>query len=776
MIVRFHRRIQAIIRLNVACLLLVVSPFSRAEGPPLEGTQPLTLEGDIASLLVEGADRFLLKEIARAREQRDRFWKRDQSSAETFETSIEPNRKRLAHIFGVRDKRIAFDAPELVATTNHPALVGRGAGYEIFAIRWRAFGDVYGEGLLLTPVDREKIADIIAVPDADQTPEQLVGLAEGVPAESQFARRLAESGCRVIVPLLINRQHGTEKVPGIELGKDVPNREFLYRSAYELGRGLGGYEVQKLLALVDWMAKEGNQPAIGVFGYGEGGRLALFAAALDRRISATAVSGYFGDRDRVWEEPIDRNVFGLLEQFGDAELAAMVAPRSLVIEACKAPEAVLSGNGGGAPARIVTPKLDEVQGEFSRAQNLVGSLKPNFELVVSGGGDGPFGSDEALKQFLGSLVTSAKLTEASLVPEHLSRQSESNVKERHARQMHEIDRHNQQLLDESPKVRDQFMSRLDTSSPEKFAKTSEPYRQYFYDEVIGRFDHSLLPANPRSRVVAQNDQWIRYEVVLDVFPDVFAYGLLTIPKNIGNGEKRAVIVCQHGLEGRPQHVIGEEGSNYYSAFATRLAERGYITFAPQNLYIFKDRFRTLQRKANSIKKTLFSIIVPQHQQITDWLATLPQVDASRIAFYGLSYGGKTAMRVPPLVKNYCLSICSADFNEWIVKNATTKASFSYTWKNEYEIFDFDLGSTFNYAEMAALIAPRPFMVERGHHDGVGTDEMVASEFAKVFRFYNVRLHLGDRCQIEWFDGPHKINGVGTFQFLDKHLSWSGAGK
>ena len=354
----------------------------------------------------------------------------------------------------------------------------------------------------------------------------------------------------------------------------------------------------------------------------------------------------------------------------------------------------------------------------------------------------------------------------------LERQRKSSDEDRrHARQFHEIDRHNQQLLANSAKVRDQFMSRLDTSSPEKFAETIEPYRDYFYEEVVGRFDRPLLPANPRTRLVEQTDAWTRYEVVLDVFPDVIAYGLLTIPVGIERGEKRPVVVCQHGLEGRPQHLIGEDGAKFYSAFATRLAERGYITFAPQNLYIFEHRFRSLQRKANTIKKTLFSIIVPQHQQITDWLKTLPQVDGGRIAFYGLSYGGKSAMRVPALVKNYCLSICSGDFNEWIVKTASTNATFSYVWTKEYEIFEFDLGNTFNYAEMAALIAPRPFMVERGHFDGVGTDEMVAFEFAKVNRLYRIRLNLTDRCQIEWFNGPHKINGVGTYEFLDRHLSW-----
>jgi hypothetical protein len=315
------------------------------------------------------------------------------------------------------------------------------------------------------------------------------------------------------------------------------------------------------------------------------------------------------------------------------------------------------------------------------------------------------------------------------------------------------------------------MAKHVNSSLEKYPQSVEPYREYFATEVIGRFDHKLLPPNPRTRKSYEGDAWVGYEVVLDVFPDVIAYGVLILPKDLKPGEKRPVVVCQHGLEGRPQDVIGKQGYASYKAFATRLAERGFITFAPQNLYIGRDRFRTLQRKANPLGKTLFSVIVPQHQQLTDWLKTLPNVDGSRIGFYGLSYGGKSAMRIPPLVSNYCLSICSADFNDWVWKNASTRSPFSYVWTIEYEIFEFDLGSTFNYAEMAALIAPRPFMVERGHFDGVAPDERVAYEYAKVRHLYQARLGLGDRTAIEWFVGPHTINGKGTFDFLHKHLKW-----
>jgi hypothetical protein len=260
-------------------------------------------------------------------------------------------------------------------------------------------------------------------------------------------------------------------------------------------------------------------------------------------------------------------------------------------------------------------------------------------------------------------------------------------------------------------------------------------------------------------------------VLMDVFPDVIAYGILLVPKGIAPGERRPVVVCQHGLEGRPKDVADPKtDSHYYHRFACSLAEQGFVTYAPQNPYIFGDRFRVLQRKANPIGRSLYSIIVPQHEQATAWLASLPFVDPDRIAFYGLSYGGKTAMRVPALVDRYCLSICSGDFNEWVWKNTSLTYPGSYVGLNEYEMFEWDLGNTFNYAEMAGLIAPRPFMVERGHRDTVGLDEWVSYEYAKVRLLY-ADLKIPERTTIEYFDGPHTIHGVGTFQFLHEQLHW-----
>ena len=751
----------------------VKAPMPASELAVFEGTKLLSMQGDIASELVAGVDRFLLREIAESEAKRERHWKRDFSSPEAYVKSVEPNRKRLAHILGVRDTRLASHSwwrlprppRDLAKETGKVDSVKRDSVTASY-VRWPAFGAVSGEGLLLTSFSVFPPKLVIAIPDADQTPEQIAGLAPGVPPELQFARRLAKSGCTVLVPSVISRQLTQRR------NATLTHREFLYRPAFELGRQLLGYEVQMVLAAVDMLKQEDldapNRP-IGVVGYGEGGFIALAAAALDPRINVTLVSGFFDDRRNVWKEPIDRNVFGPLDHFADAELASLIAPRTLIVEASKGPELTLLGKGG-APARLVTPECEDLRREVERARKLTAGLNPvpKLELIESGDGTGPAMSEPALEAFLKAHSVGPKLAPVGELP---PASDPDDAKPRLDRQIREIDRHNQDLLAESPYVRAEFMKNLDTKSLEAYKKSTESYRKFFSEEVIGRFENPRLPLNPRTRLAYDEPAWRGYEVMLDVFPDVFAYGILLVPKDLKPGERRPAVVCQHGLEGRPQHVIGQESFQYYKAFAADLCKRGFITFAPQNLYIFQDRFRTLQRKANPLGKTLFSIIVPQHEAIVEWLGSLAFIDRERIGFYGLSYGGKTAMRVPALVTGYALSICSADFNEWVWKNASTRSPYSYVWTGEYEIFEFDLGSTFNYAEMAALIAPRPFMVERGHFDGVAPDEAVGYEYAKVRHLYAARLGIGDRTEIEWFVGPHSINGQATYRFLHRHLRW-----
>lgn len=773
-------------------LLLAGAPAFADPVATLPGTRPMTEDGDLSRKMLDGVHRFVGRAVDESIEGRAKRWKRDPSSREAYEKSIQANRESFRRIIGVVDPRPPVTMERFVQG-DIPGMVGEDANVRIFQVRWPVLDGVHGEGLLLLPKG-PSIGNVVALPDADQTPEQVAGLRPGVAPESQFARRLAASGFRVVVPTLISRGFEFSGNPRIAM-TNQSHREWIYRQAYQMGRHVIGYEVQKVLAAVDWFKQEaGAGSKVGVAGYGEGGLIAFYSAAADPRIDATLVSGYFGSRQRVWDEPIYRNVWGLLHEFGDAEIATLIAPRGLLVEQCEAPRvdgppATPKGRrGGAAVGRLATPAWEEVLGEWERLATLLPADFQERVLVREGGGVRAFVGPGAMQSFAGLLGVRSMREPGPTGVAPTDLRTAFHPDERQRRQVKELEDHVQRLLRVADATRNAFfldrttlirtlaprgerfrMFRVKEQSPEVFAREVGPMREVLAEEVIGRIDDPVRPADPRTRMVYDRPRWTGYEVLLDVYPDVFAWGVLLIPKGIPEGEKRPVVVCQHGRNGLPKDVIEGDTPSYHD-FAARLAERGFVTFAPHNLYRGEDLYRMVNRKGNPVKLTMFSFITAQHRQILGWLGTLPFVDAGRIAFYGLSYGGETAVRVPPLLDGYCLSICSGDFNDWARKVAATDSDYSFMFSIEWEMPYFNMGSTFNYAELASLMVPRPFMVERGHHDGVAPDEWVAYEYAKVRWVYD-NLGLADRTAIEFFNGGHTINGRGTFDFLHGHLNW-----
>jgi dienelactone hydrolase len=743
----------------------------------LPGTEPLTAQGDLAAQMVEGLHRYLIQQTDASVKARASRWNRDYASNAAYVASVESNRQRFRQIIGLIDKRIPYSAPSLEVTLGSSPVVVAGVGFKVASVRWPVLEGVDAEGLLLEPTGAV-LARVVALPDADWTPEMLVGLAPGVPAEAQFARRLAENGCFVMVPTLISR--GDDGSGNEQLGKltNMTHREYIYRMAYEIGRHIIGFEVQKVLAAVDWLAQCAPSRPVAVMGYGEGGLLALYSAAADTRIQATCVSGYFQAREDVWQEPIYRNVWSLLQEFGDAELAGLIAPRTLVVEAARGveipgpPPATKGRSPSAAPGRLTSPQLSDVQSEVKRGGPVFDRLgaSEHLALVVSGDGQGGPGSDPALLALLRSLGVHGGLKPSGPAPRDL--RVGFNPAAREHRQFKQLRDFTQRAVMECETIRKKFWAQADASSVDKWQQSTTVYRRYLWEEILGKLPPPSEPLAAQTRKIYEEVNWTGYEVLLPLWPDVFAYGILLQPKGMKAGERRPVVVCQHGLSGRPQDLIKPDavGEHYYHRFAADLADHGFVVYCPQNPYLGGEKFRHLLRLANPLKLSLFSFILSQHERTLDWLDTQPYVDTGRIGFYGLSYGGKTAVRVPPLLDRYALSICSGDFNEWIWKISRDDASFSYMFSSEYDMLEFNLGNTYNYGEMANLMAPRPFMVERGHDDGVSVDSWVAYEYAKVQRHYDM-MGLPDRTRIEYFNGPHTIHGVGTFEFLHRFLNW-----
>ncbi|MBI5691605.1 MAG: dienelactone hydrolase family protein [Verrucomicrobia bacterium] len=770
---------------------LTVLDVGAAE-PVLPGTAPLDwpekAQAAMADRLMDGAHRFVDRKMAEAKERRKRHWHHDTSgNPAAYAASVADNRRELARILGVVDPREPV-VLETWGTENAPALVAETPRFAVWQVRWPVLaggGGVWGEGLWVEPRGAPTGAAVV-VPDADQTPEQVLGLAPGGQPGREPARGLADQGYRLVIPTLVNRQ--TLDTAALDIPerskqqlakrKDQTHREWLYRQSYHLGRHVIGYEIQKVLAAGEWLKQRGGAGTrVGVVGVGEGGLVAFHAAAVETVFAAAWVGGYFDSREQTWTEPVYRNVWALLDRFGDAEVATLIAPRGLVIE--DRPVAEVAGHKG----EIRRPPFERVRREFDRISDY---LPNGFQPRALVRQESATPERTALAEFIRLCGGAAPAAGDSAVPEPLvDRRRGFDPEVRQQRQVRQIEDHVQRLIRQAAGVRDRFFGHKvmpalgdikwstevvhPTHPPAPFVEGSKWFRNYFRDEVQGSFNEPLLPPQARTRLIHETERWVAYDVVLDVFPELVAWGVLVLPRDLAAGERRPVVVTQHGRNGLPENLLVKEVSAYRQV-AARLAERGFIAFIPHNLYRNEARYRPLNRKANTVKATLYSFLVHQHDQILRWLNTLPFVDGARIAFYGNSFGGESALRLPPVLEGYALSISASYFNQWTRKVAGLDHPFSYLFSDEWEVPVFNAGNTFDHSELAYLMVPRPFMVERGHHDFVSSDEWVAHEYGRVRRLYDL-LGLGDRTTIEFFQGGHGFRMEGTFDFLHRHLRW-----
>ncbi|MCX7178324.1 MAG: dienelactone hydrolase family protein, partial [Proteobacteria bacterium] len=298
---------------------------------------------------MEGAHRFIETRLDAA----------DRKRAELVldEAKCETLRSDLRTILGVVDARLTTRL-EQFGDTRNPALVSQSKTAGVYQVRWPVLENVWGEGLWVQQHENPR-GYCVVVPDADQTPEQLLGLSAGLPPE-QIAARLAAQGLDLLIPSIISRDAlQTDDVRTRQAG--LTQREWIYRQAFHMGRHVIGYDLQRILGAVDWFAQARSpQTKIGIVGYGEGGLLAMHAAAIDPRIDAALISGYFNSSHALWSEPIYRSVWQRSLALGNAEVASLIAPRVLLIEHSEFP--LVTAHKG----EIATPQPESVRAEFQR--------------------------------------------------------------------------------------------------------------------------------------------------------------------------------------------------------------------------------------------------------------------------------------------------------------------------------------------------------------------------------------------------------------------------
>ena len=200
-----------------AALLTLIANAASLANDPLPGTKVLTETRPLDEVMVDGIDRFCLREIKAARDNREQHWNRDFSSVEAYQKSIAGNRERFREYIGAVDPRVTAASPntfsfETLDSIERSSVVARSNDVTVYAVRWQVLDGVTAEGLLLRPEGIN--AAVVALPDADWTPEDFAGLSGNLPALARLPWRLAAEAAGKTVACFT--RHGTAQ-DGAEL-------------------------------------------------------------------------------------------------------------------------------------------------------------------------------------------------------------------------------------------------------------------------------------------------------------------------------------------------------------------------------------------------------------------------------------------------------------------------------------------------------------------------------------------------------------------------------
>jgi len=229
------------------------------------------------------------------------------------------------------------------------------------------------------------------------------------------------------------------------------------------------------------------------------------------------------------------------------------------------------------------------------------------------------------------------------------------------------------------------------------------------------------------------------------------------------------VICIHGMAGSPESVCGlADKEDYHQRFGARLAEHGFVVFAPLDINTLKGRSQ-LDRKAKMIAQRLQGLEQFKIRRVVDYLRQRPEVDGKRIASYGISWGGRTSMNAAALDPRIAACVVSGHFMDSTPKMVTPSPHYTAYIQvpEDYAFFERHF-LLFSDADICSLICPRPLFIEQGRQDRVAYWKMAQKAFTRVQECYR-KLKVGERAVFHVFEGGHVVHGDEAIKFLEKHL-------
>lgn len=242
-----------------------------------------------------------------------------------------------------------------------------------------------------------------------------------------------------------------------------------------------------------------------------------------------------------------------------------------------------------------------------------------------------------------------------------------------------------------------------------------------------------------------------YRVQLKTPIDILFYGMLFVHSN---GEKRPMVIAQHGGHGTPElcSSIEKEGSFNYNDMVQRLLKNGVNVFAPQLLLWNEDAYfpndeemklkrHDLDNRLKQIGGSITALEIYSIKKAIDWLSVQPFTDANKIGMTGLSYGGFYTLYTTAVEKRIKAAFSCSFFNDRSV----------YCWSD----YTFRTDSLFFDPEVAMLSFPRRLYIAVGIRDEVFLFDAVEKEKQRLEKMIESAYGENKFLEFRIFDGTHE---------------------
>ncbi len=255
-----------------------------------------------------------------------------------------------------------------------------------------------------------------------------------------------------------------------------------------------------------------------------------------------------------------------------------------------------------------------------------------------------------------------------------------------------------------------------------------------------------------SEYLGRDDICEIFRLRICVLPQLPFYGLVFVPFGISG--KLPLVIAAHGNLGTPELMYGMHGKNGYSNLIRRLLSRGVAVFSPQ-LLMWNSKL-THQKpcyETDYDRVALDSMLKEKGGSITalevfcimrsiDALSGFAMLDSDKIGACGMSYGAFFTMRTMAIDKRikcgYFLSCFDGghhpDFPEWDIREGE---------------------ESYSDGKIAALIAPRPIMIEVGKNDEFFSPERAAEESLIPQEAYRYKS-AENNFRFSVWDGTHIV--------------------